>query len=66
MCEAAVWLPMKPELPELVHEATDPRPSGADHLRQDLLTDLRNHGLGFPFLPKWASSNSIRASRFSL
>src|SRR5580765_173071 len=47
--QAAVVLD-EAELPELVHEATDPGPSGADHLRQDLLADLRNHGLGFPFL----------------
>src|SRR4029453_4853263 len=40
------------ELPELVHEATDSRPSGADHLRQHFLTDLRNHGLGLALLPE--------------
>ena len=38
----------KAQLPELVHEGIDPRPSGADHLRQDFLTDLRNHRLGSP------------------
>src|SRR5713101_6096323 len=40
------------ELPELVHEPTDPRPRGADHLRQDFLTDFRNNRLGLPSLAK--------------
>ena len=30
----------KAELPELVHEMTDPRPGGADHLGQLFLIDL--------------------------
>jgi hypothetical protein len=40
------------KLPELVHELVNPRPSGADHFRQNFLTDLRHHRLGGPFLAK--------------
>ena len=29
----------KAELPELIHEMTDPRPGGADHLSQVFLID---------------------------
>src|SRR5882762_74813 len=42
----------EPKFPELIHERTDPRSSGADHLRQQFLTDLRNHRLDLPFLAK--------------
>lgn len=42
----------KSTLPELVHVLIDPRSSGADHLRQNFLTDLRNYRLGRPFLAK--------------
>ena len=54
------------ELPELVHEPTDPRAGGADHLRQDFLADLGITGSVFPSLPKRASNRSTRANRFSL
>jgi len=39
---AAVAVIDKAQLPELVHEMTDPRPGGADHLGQVILTDSGN------------------------
>src|ERR1035441_6151238 len=42
----------KAHRPELVHEMTDPRPRGADHLRQVLLIDSRMDGFGSAFLAK--------------
>ena len=42
----------KAELPELIHEMTDPRPGGADHLRQVFLIDSGKYGFGFSFLAK--------------
>src|ERR1700736_2459566 len=38
------------ELTKLVHEMTDPRPSGADHFSQGCLTDLDVDRLGVAFL----------------
>ena len=38
------------QLPELVHEKTDARPGGPDHLSQRLLADFRDDRLGFAFL----------------
>jgi len=40
----------KAKLPELVHEVTDPRPRGADHLRQVFLIDSGKHRFSFSFL----------------
>ena len=37
---------------ELVHEMTDARPGGADHLRQTLLADFGEDGLGTAFFAK--------------
>ena len=34
------------QFPKLVHELADTRPRGSDHLRERLLTDLRNDWLG--------------------
>ena len=42
----------KAKLPELVHEVTDPRPGGADHLGQVFLIDSGKYGFGFSFLAK--------------
>ena len=42
----------KAELPELIHEMTDPRPGGADHLRQVFLIDSGEYSFGFSFLTK--------------
>jgi hypothetical protein len=42
----------KAELSELVHEVTDPRPGGADHLGQVVLIDSGKYGFGFSFLAK--------------
>ena len=39
------------QLPEPVHEETDPR-AGADHFRQHLLTNFGNYSAGMPSLPK--------------
>jgi hypothetical protein len=33
----------KAQLPELIHEMTDPRPGGANHLCQVVLTDSGNY-----------------------
>src|SRR6266498_4152646 len=38
------------QLPKLVHEKADPRPRGADQVRQRLLADFRNDRLRPPFL----------------
>jgi len=38
--------------PELVHEEADPRTSGADHFRQQFLSDLGDHHLGLTVLLK--------------
>ena len=40
----------KAQLPELVHEMTDPRPGGADHLCQVFLIDSGEHKFSFTFL----------------
>jgi hypothetical protein len=40
----------EPELAEFVHEPAHARPRGADDLRERLLTDLPNDGLGSAFL----------------
>ena len=56
----------KAELPELVHEMTDPRPGGAHHLCQLFLIDSGNSVSARLSLPKCASSKRIRARRFSL
>ena len=38
------------QLSEPVHEKTDPRPGGADHVGQSFLTDLGDYRLGHAFL----------------
>jgi len=40
----------KAQLPELIHEMIDPRPGGADHLGQVVLTDSENYRFGSAFL----------------
>ena len=42
----------KAELAKAVHEETDAGPSGADHLRQGFLRDLRNQSFWFTRLTK--------------
>jgi hypothetical protein len=42
----------KAQRPELVHEMTDPRPRGADHLGQVLLIDSGMDKFGSAFLAK--------------
>ena len=42
----------KAQLPELVHEMTDPRPGGADHLGQVFLIDSGKCSFGSTFLAK--------------
>jgi hypothetical protein len=42
----------KAQLPELIHEMTDPRPGGADHLCQIGLTDFGKYRFGSAFLAK--------------
>ena len=42
----------KAQLPELIHEMTDPRPGGADHLCQVVLTDAGNDRFCSAFLAK--------------
>ena len=42
----------KPELPELVHEMTDPRPGGAHHLRQVFLIESAMYSFGSALLAK--------------
>ena len=42
----------KAELPELIHKVADPRPGGADHLRQVFLIDSGKHRFGFSFFAK--------------
>ena len=42
----------KAQRPELVHEMTDPRPGGADHLRQVFLIDSGMDSFGSAFLAK--------------
>ena len=40
----------KAQLPELIHEMTDPRPGCADHLCQVILTDSGKNKFGSAFL----------------
>src|ERR1700730_9228845 len=40
------------QFPEFIHEVTDARPRGADHLREGLLADLRNYLLRSAVLAK--------------
>jgi hypothetical protein len=40
------------QLPKFVHEMARTRPRGADHLRERLMTDLRNDRLGSAFFAK--------------
>ena len=40
------------QLSESVHEETDSRTRGPDHLGKSLLADLRNHGFWNAFLAK--------------
>ena len=47
---AAVAVIDKAQLPELIHEMTDPRPGGADHLCQVVLTDSGNYLFLLAFL----------------
>ena len=42
----------KTQFSKPVHEETDPRRSGSDHVGQRILNDRRNHGLGNSFLAK--------------
>ena len=42
----------KAELPELIHEMTDPRPGGAHHLCQLFLIDSGKFSFGSTFLAK--------------
>ena len=42
----------KAQLPELIHEMTDPRPGCADHLCQAILTDSGEYRFGSAFLAK--------------
>ena len=42
----------KAQLPELIHEMTDPRPGCADHFCQAILTDSGKHRFGSAFLAK--------------
>jgi hypothetical protein len=42
----------KAELAKLIHEMTDPRPGGADHLRQRCLIYFGQHEFGSAFLAK--------------
>ena len=42
----------KAQLPELIHEMTDPRPGCADHLCQTILTDSGEHRFAAAFLAK--------------
>jgi hypothetical protein len=45
----------KAQLPELIHEMTDPRPGCADHLCQAILTDSGEHRFGSAFLSKMSA-----------
>src|SRR5437667_9370491 len=47
---AAVAVIDKAQLPELIHEMIDPRPGGADHLGQAVLTDSENYRFCSAFL----------------
>ena len=51
---------------EFVHKVADARSGGADHLGKCFLTDVGLIGCGLHSLPKFASSNSSRASRRSM
>ena len=52
-CQPAVVAVIdKAQLPEFIHEMTDPRPGGADHLGQVILTDSRNYNFGLALLAK--------------
>ena len=42
----------KAQLPELIHEMTDPRPGYAEHLCQAILTDSGKNKLSSAFLAK--------------
>ena len=42
----------KAELPELIHEMTDPRPGGTHHLCQVFLIDSAMYSFGSAFLAK--------------
>jgi hypothetical protein len=49
---AVVAVVDKAHLPELIHEMTDPRPSGAHHLGQVFLIDPGKYRFGFAFRAK--------------
>ncbi len=49
---AVVAVVDKAQLPELIHEMTDPRPGGADHLRQVVLIDAGKYCFCSAFLAK--------------
>src|SRR5437762_9904183 len=51
-CQAAAVVVDKTELPELIHEMTDSRPSRAHHLCQAFLIDFGNYSFGSGFLAK--------------
>jgi hypothetical protein len=40
------------QLPELIQKETDAGARGADHLNQQVLTDLRDHWLRLAFFPE--------------
>src|SRR2546427_6120612 len=48
----AIFVVNETQLLELVHERTNSRAAGPDHLRQGFLTDLRDHMLRFAVLAK--------------
>src|SRR3990172_12402794 len=51
----------KAKLPEFIHEMTDPRPGGADHLCQVFLIDPRNYSFGLAVLAKMRQQQENRS-----
>ena len=51
------------ELSKAVHEEIHPRSGRADHLREDFLTDLRDHVLRFDFLAEMGEQQQNARAR---
>jgi hypothetical protein len=58
---AVVALIDKAQLPELIHEMTDSRPDGADHLGQVVLTDSGNYRFCSAFLAEMSQQSCLGA-----
>ena len=54
----------KTKIPEFIHEITDPRSGGTDHLSQVFLTDPGMHSFDFTFLAKMSQQQENPGQAF--